>query len=75
MHHLFKQFNELKTDADRWQWVIDNQDKGVLVNLDNGDTYITIDGTPGHADFEHYLGWSEGVFDLLDAIGIRAEGV
>lgn len=63
------------TDKDRWLWVLQNQDKGFTVMLDNDDTFIMSDDRDTVFTFDNYLGWSEGVFELLAVIGVRCEGV
>ena len=35
---LWKEFKKLKTDEERWRFIIDNQFKGIRINLDNDDT-------------------------------------
>ena len=63
------------TDKDRWQWVMQNQDKGFIVMLDNDDTFIQREDGEQVFTFTEYLGWSEGVVILLDVIGVRCECV
>ena len=49
-----------------------------MVNLDNDDTFVTIlggDSESGYVNFDGYLGWSDGVISLLEAVGIKAESV
>lgn len=78
MDSLFETFNNLQNDEARWKWLIVNQDKGIIVNCDNDDTFITTpddEDDEDYASFDNYVGWSDGVFDLLKAIGIEAESV
>ena len=80
MEKLFKEFESLKNDKERWLWVKDHQKDGIIVNLDNDDTFITIENYApiegeGYSNFEGYIGWSEGIFSLLEAMSIRAESI
>ena len=73
---LFNKFNSLKSDRERWQWVIDNQNLGIIVNLDNDDTFITVDDVDeGLGRFDDYIGDSDGIFILLEVLKIKAEYV
>lgn len=63
------------TDKDRWRWVLQNQDKGFTVMLDNDDTFIQSEDGDTVLTFNEYLGWSEGVVNLLQVIGVRCECV
>ena len=63
------------TDKDRWRWVLQNQDKGFIVMLDNDDTFIQSEDGEQVFTFTEYLGWSEGVVILLQVIGVRCECV
>lgn len=78
---LTEMVNHLPED-EKWHWIHDNQDTGITVFLDNDQTFaqfMNADGTPADDDaiieFHHYLGWSEGIFELLTAFGIRCETV
>ena len=70
---LIDEFNQLKTDVERWVWVKSHQHTGVVVSLDNDDTFIVIGDLD--ATFDNYIGWSDGVQELLKAMGISAEPV
>lgn len=72
-----KEFDDCKNDVDRWNWIKNNQGKGLVVMLDNDDTFIvdTNDEDSRPMNFDHYLGWSIGVCSLLESIGIEAECV
>ena len=70
---LIDEFNQLKTDVERWVWVKSHQHTGAVVNLDNDDTFIVIGDL--YATFDSYIGWSDGVQELLKAMGIAAEAV
>ena len=79
---VFDKFNSLKTDMEKWAWLMENQDKGILVKCDNDYTYIEVEGFDEESDgwddtcfgdFDDYIGWSSGVFDLLKTVGIKAE--
>lgn len=73
---LLQEFNKLKTDKEKWKWLMTNQGKGLVVMLDNDDTFVVDENdeeTTGR--FNEYIGWSDGVQILLDVIGIQAECV
>ena len=73
---IFAKFNSFKTDTERWAWLKENQDKGITVKCDNDDTYIVVEGDDDDfASFGNSIGWDDGVFDLLKAVGIKAESV
>ena len=68
-------FNKLPSDKHRWDFVKDNQDKNIIVHLDNDDTFITIEGEDGVGQFDEYLGTSNGICILLDYMNIMYEEV
>jgi hypothetical protein len=79
---LYKEFEALDNDVDRWKWVIENKEF-VTVKLDNDDTFVIFRDEEdldwdeeGHImDIMEYVGWSDGIFNLLRALGVAAEGV
>jgi hypothetical protein len=75
---LIKEFRELKNDVARWVWLRDNQTEENLppVTLDNDDTCVymgEINGEDEFLQFSNYIGWSDGVQELLEAMGIKNE--
>lgn len=73
---LIKEFKTLKDDEERWLWVKNHQTDGVIVNCDNDSTFITIgDDSDEYADFEEYVGWTDGIFKLFAAMNINATSV
>lgn len=77
---LVTEFGVLDNDKSRWIWVKANQGEENLpkVDLDNDDTCICIemdDGETEYLQFDHYIGWGDGVEYLLEAMGINAESV
>jgi len=79
---LYKEFESLETDVQKWKWIIDNQNKGITIYCDNDDTFACFDEEDEEneynriiLEFDHYIGWSYGVFNLLDAVGIKSECV
>lgn len=71
-----KEFDKFTTDAERWTWLLENQDKDLIVMLDNDDTFVVKDsGTEWVGRFDGYLGWSDGVISLLESMDIRCEKV
>ncbi len=76
-----EQLRALKTDRKKWALILKNKKK-VTVFLDNDCTYLYVnedreqdtDAYEG-VDFNEYLGASQGVVDLLLAVGIECEFV
>lgn len=70
---------EKMTDRQRWEWVIANQALGIVVMLDNDQTFVVTpdeDGEWGDSlDFDDYLGWSDGVIAVLELLGVKSESV
>lgn len=69
-----EEFDNLPDDKCRWKWVKEHQSLGLTVWLDNNDTYVTFndDECDLILQFDNYLVWSYGAFDLLDAMGISS---
>ena len=59
----------LKTDKEKWEWVIHN--KNVVVCLDNDETFILDSKTNEYISFDNYIGNSFGLCTLLDVIDIN----
>ena len=84
---LIEELQACSNDEVRWAYVLVNKDEDELppVTLDNDATYISFvvevpckDSNETEEDwltidFDGYLGWSEGVRSLLNALGIKAE--
>ncbi|MFH2141383.1 MAG: hypothetical protein ABIJ97_03095 [Bacteroidota bacterium] len=73
-----KEISGLKTDMQKWKWIKKNQDTGVIVFLDNDSTAAEIEFENGNSIlfyFEDFIGWADGIFTLLKAMGIKAETV
>lgn len=70
-----EELRKIKKDQDKWKWLIANQDTGLIVNLDNDDTFVVDpnDEDSDPVDFIDYVGCSDGVQELLSAVGIKAE--
>lgn len=86
---LVNQINKLKKDEDRIKFVMEYKDVFMFL-LDNDDTQIAIIDDHDNPNYDEdgdytsglevnglddYLGDSDGVFNLLDVLGIRADGV
>lgn len=70
-----KEFNSLKNDIEKWKWVKNNQDCGIIIMLDNDDTFGIIPNQEGLLfQFDKYIGWDDGVFNLLEAMNIKCSG-
>ena len=73
-------FKSLENDVDRWKWIFENKDLGFVIKIDNDDTYAYIENKDPNKDgitldFEDYIGSGYGVYDMFEALGIKAEGV
>lgn len=76
--HLATRLNDMESDVDRWIFIKENPDL-FTVHLDNDDTHVTCVGDdrdePAVIDIMWYIGWSDGIQHLMEAIGINAECV
>jgi hypothetical protein len=77
---LYEEFNVLGSDVEKWKFVARyTKDRNIVVRLDNDDTYALMpvdNGEDAHLlQFDFYIGNSDGVYDLLEANGIKSEGV
>ena len=79
-----EELRQIESDSAKWQWLIDNQDRGLIVHLDYEDTFVSIecdmDSDEDMPDYESvtfndYIGWNEGIQTLLKVIGVSAEAV
>ena len=70
-----KQFKKCKGDADRWKWIQSNQGKGLVVLLDNDETYIdnTNDEDSEMMVFDSFIGRAPGITALLYAMDIDSD--
>jgi hypothetical protein len=68
---------DLMDDENRWRWVKENQDEDFTLMLDNDDTFIVFGDPedPESLDFDDYIGWSDGVVQLLNSVGIESQCV
>lgn len=81
---LQKEFDSLPDDTAKWEWMRQNKDKGIVIVLDNDDTYGVIEDAyddPNSEenpfvdvifDFDDYLGSGSGIYNLLESIGIKS---
>lgn len=74
---LTKEFEKLKTDKDRWKWIAAHQDTGIIVYLDNDDTFACFDSNEWDGECLQINEYCDGpgVCWLLEAMGIRSEEV
>lgn len=88
---LGQKMEQLTNDVDRWQFVINNRYHPNMpaVQLDNDDTFITFydrefdyddpeldeDDSYICVTFDDYIGWGDGVLNLLQSLNISADGV
>lgn len=73
MSKLVQEFNQLEDDTLRLKWLLENQGKGLQLQLDN-DAMLLVDLNDQDApygEFDSWLGTSEGVDHLLNAVGIE----
>ena len=79
-----EELRQIESDSGKWQWLIDNQDRGLIVHLDDEDTFVSIEWDMGSDEdmpryrsvtFNDHIGWSLGIKTLLKVIGVSAEAV
>ena len=83
---IAKRWNSLNNDKEKWRYILDHKDEVGLM-LDNDDTYPVFhrsivpddiedyDDLPELEGFEWYIGNSGGIDELMEVLGIQAEGV
>lgn len=77
-----EEFNEL-TAEQQWQWIIDNKEQIMLIELDNDCTYVSApcfkeegnEECTGSISTKSYLGNGWGINHLITALGIQCTGV
>ena len=75
---LFKDFNLLNSDEEKWKFVLENKDNGITIDLDNDFTEGVFDQDVDceyPLKFKNYIGNSQGVRDLLAALRVKCQGV
>ena len=77
MSKLIEDFNKSEDDKARWGFVLANKSK-LRLSLDNDDTMVIDDNASeddenNYGSFDDYVGWSDGVITLLNAIGLDAD--
>ena len=74
---ISKEMKNLKSDKEIWKYVLENKDEESMppVMLDNDDTFWNFDDERDEYIQVDYLGWGDGIFSLLSALGINHEGV
>ena len=83
---LAEKWNNLNTDLERWEFLIENK-KTFIILLDNDDTGVQyqssivpsscddLDDLPKLNWFDSWIGNAPGINDLMQTIGLVAEGV
>ena len=87
---IAKKWNKLKTDKERWGYVIKHKDV-LAIRLDNDETYVSLSFfaslslTESELEeledvfdpycFDSYIGNGAGVGELLSVIGVESSGV
>ena len=79
-----KSWNRLKTDEDRWRWLIKNPKK-LCIGLDSSDTFVNYSENffefddeydfPELKKFDEHIGKAPGISVLLKCVKIESEGV
>jgi hypothetical protein len=75
---LIKELKSCKNDVELWGCVLENssEDELAYVQCDNDETYLRFSYGQGDEgttiQFDDYIGSSDGIFNLLDAAGIKA---
>ena len=75
MSDLIDEFNKVKSDRNKFTWLMSNQNKGLQLTLDNDDMFI-VDLNEEDSElgrFESWIGNAPGIMDLLLAVGIDAD--
>ena len=79
-----EELRQIESDSAKWQWLIDNQDRGLIVHLDYDDTFVSVvrdvdsdEDVPSYKSvaFGESVGWGGGIQTLLKVIGVSAEAV
>ena len=81
---IAKQWNSLEGDRARWEYLLAHKEEISLV-LDNDGTYACFhpsvipegtdyDALPDLDNFSSWIGNDDGIYNLLDTLGIKAEG-
>ena len=79
-----EELRQIESDSAKWQWLIDNQDRGLIVHLDYDDTFVSVvrdvdsgEDVPSYKSvaFRESVGWGGGIQTLLKVIGVSAEAV
>lgn len=76
--NLKQEFDNLKNDQQRWSWIAANQHTGIVVYLDNDDTYGVIEDSDEEEyifQLKEFVGSSDGIQTLLATFGINAQYV
>lgn len=83
---FYNTFASLDNDVLRWKFLITNarilnKSKDIILYLDNDDTWVSFEentSTRLRSDsvfFDNHIGWDDGIFDLLKAVGIKVKYV
>jgi hypothetical protein len=73
MRRFHAEFSKLGNDDARWHWLVEHRHVPFTVYCDNDSTSVQFGDQD--VEFDHYIGWSDGVMILLNAVGIHAECV
>jgi hypothetical protein len=69
--------SRLKSDKERWLYILENKvcatkgENDPIIMLDNDDCCLDLPEIDCYIRFDYYLGWSDGVRYMLDAVGIN----
>ena len=79
-----EELRQIESDSAKQRWLIDNQDRGLIVHLYHDDTFVSIERDMNSDEdmpdyrvviFNNNIGWNEGIQTLLKVIGVSAESV
>lgn len=78
-------FDNAENDEKRWELVRDNQHLNITVLCDNDSTHVSHNAEiyddedenfdEWYGEFDSYIGWTDGVFELLHMLNIKADCV
>lgn len=65
--NILKEMNALETDQERWEWVIANKGNGIVVRLDNDDTFVTL-SDEFEEDYDEYYDEDEDYEEEITSV-------
>ena len=87
LQRIAERWNKLNNDKERWAYVLGHKDE-IIIMLDNDSTHpcyhdsVLPNGLEDYSEdvpnlngFDSWIGNSPGIDDLMEVLGIQAEGV